>query len=103
MKQTKRDWKTISPEAIQQAAGILKCIGHADRLAILEFLDERGERTVTEIHQAVGLDQPAASRHLVLMRDRGILARRRDGVNVLYRIDDDRVVQVLDCLRACEL
>ena len=103
MKRARTDPNAISAEAIQQAARILKCIGHPDRLAILEYLDEEGERTVTEIYEANGLDQPVASQHLVLMRDKGILARRRDGVNVLYRIDDERVVRVLDCLRACDL
>ncbi|MEJ2151617.1 MAG: metalloregulator ArsR/SmtB family transcription factor [Gemmatimonadota bacterium] len=96
-------WQTISIDAIQEAARILKCIGHPVRLEILAFLDASGEQTVSAICEAVERDQPVVSRHLTLMRDKGILASRREGVNVYYRMDDERVVQVLDCLRACQI
>ena len=93
----------ISPQMILEAAEVLKCIGHPIRLAILELLDERREQTVSEIHDRLAIDQPTASQHLGLMRDRGILASRREGVNVYYRIQDEKVVRVLDCLRSCDL
>lgn len=95
-------WQTISIEAIQEAARILKCIGHPVRLEILAFLDAGGEQTVSAICEAVDRSQPIVSQHLTLMRDKGILASRREGVNVYYRMDDERVVQVLDCLHTCQ-
>lgn len=93
----------ISPKMILNAAEVLKCIGHPVRLKILELLEQGGERTVSEIHDRLDINQPKASQHLGLMRDRGILASRRDGVNVYYRIQDEKVVRVLDCLRSCDL
>jgi DNA-binding transcriptional ArsR family regulator len=36
------------------------------------------------------------------MRDKGILESRRDGVHVFYRIRDEKVVRVIDCLRFCD-
>ncbi len=92
----------ISPDAIRHAARILKCIGHPVRLKIIELLDAQGELNVTGIHEALGLAQAIASQHLNLMRDKGILARRRDGVNVYYRIHDPRVPLVIDCIRKCD-
>lgn len=94
---------SISSEAIRTAALMLKCIGHPVRLKIIELLDQRGESNVTSIHEALRLEQAVASQHLNLMRDKGILASRREGVNVYYRIDDPRVTQVIECIRRCEL
>lgn len=94
---------TISVDTVQDAARVLRCIGHPVRLRIIELLDNGGEMTVTEIREAVGLEQAAASQHLNLMRDKGILSARRDGVNVLYEVRDEKVVRVIDCLRACDV
>lgn len=93
----------ISAQMIQQAAEVLKTIGHPVRLEILELLDESGEQNVTAIYEALGLDQPIVSQHLGLMRDKGIVASRRDGVNVFYRVHDEKVTRVLDCIRKCDL
>jgi DNA-binding transcriptional ArsR family regulator len=101
MKQPKRP--SISSHAILEAAEVLKCIGHPTRLEILEILDERGEQNVTAIQETIGLDQPTTSQHLGLMRDKGIVASRRDGVNVYYRVQDEKVTRVLDCIRDCDV
>lgn len=97
------DETTISIHTVQDAARVLKCIGHPVRLRIIELLDNGGEMTVTEIRAAVGLEQATASQHLNLMRDKRILTARRDGVNVFYDICDEKVVRVIDCLRACDV
>ena len=88
----------LSAEAVQQAATMLKCIGHPVRLLIIELLDRTGEQNVKTIYERLGIEQAVASQHLNLMRDKGILASRRDGVNVFYRIEDPRVTQVIDCI-----
>lgn len=93
----------LSSETVDTAAAMLKCIGHPVRLAIIELLDRIGEQNVTSIYEALGIEQAVASQHLNLMRDKGILASRRDGVNVFYRIDDPRVPRVIDCIHQCQL
>lgn len=93
----------LTAEAIETAASMLKCIGHAVRLQIIELLDREGEQNVTAIYEALAIEQAVASQHLNLMRDRGILASRREGVNVYYRINDPRVTRVIDCIYHCEL
>ncbi len=93
----------LTADMIQTAAAMLKCIGHPVRLRIIELLDRSGELNVTAIYETLGIEQAVASQHLNLMRDKGILAKRRDGVNVYYRIDDPRVPRVIDCIHHCEL
>ncbi len=90
--------KKLSVEAVSQAATMLKCIGHPIRLQIIELLDRTGEQNVTTIYEALEIEQAVASQHLNLMRDKGILASRRDGVNVYYSVNDPRVTQVIDCI-----
>jgi len=97
------DATTISVRTVQDAARVLKCICHPVRLRIIELLDNGGAKTVTEIRETIGLEQAAASQHLILMRDKRILTARRDGVHVYYDISDDKVVRVIDCLRACDI
>ncbi len=77
---------------------MLKCIGHPVRLQIIELLDRGGEQNVTAIYETLGIEQAVASQHLSLMRDKGVLASRRDGLNVYYRIVDPRITHVIDCI-----
>ena len=63
------------------------------------MLEKDGEATVTEIYEALGVEQAVASQHLTTMRDKGILNRRKDGVHVYYSIGDDRALKVLACVR----
>mgnify|MGYP002713246395 CR=1 FL=1 len=80
-------------------ARMLRCLGHPVRLRILDYLERRDEATVTEVYEALEIEQAVCSQHLNLMRDKGILARRKDGVNVYYRLGDPRALKVLSCLR----
>jgi len=93
----------ISLELVQDASRVLRCIGHPLRLRIIELLDTHGELNVSAIQEALDLEQASASQHLNLMRDKGILQSRRDGVNVFYAIGDDKVIQIINCLRACDV
>lgn len=95
-----RSTPPLATELVESTARMLKCLGHPLRLRILNLLDERDECTVTEVQEALDLEQAICSQHLNLMRDKGILARRKEGVNVFYRPGDPRALKVLDCLRA---
>jgi len=86
-------------ERVAETARILRCLGHPVRLHILDLLQREGELTVTAIYEALGLEQAVCSQHLSLMRDKGILTYRRDGVNAFYSIGDERAFKVLGCVR----
>jgi ArsR family transcriptional regulator len=77
------------------------CGGLADptRLMILYTLFD-GPRNVSELCASLELSQPAASRHLKILRDRGLVQAKRDGQTVLYTLSDTRIIQALDLLRA---
>src|SRR5215471_10017896 len=81
-----------------QFAALAKTLGHAHRLALLEQLAQ-GERSVEVLAQKTGLSIANASQHLQHMRRAGIVANRRDGKFVYYRLADDAVLELLAALR----
>jgi len=89
----------LQPELLETTARMLKCLGHPIRLRILDLLERRGESTVTEVHEGLDLEQAVCSQHLNLMRDKGILARRKEGVHAFYSLNDPRALKVLSCVR----
>lgn len=89
----------LTEQAVEGTAHVLRCLGHPLRLRILDVLQKGQEVTVTEIYEALQVEQAVASQHLTTMWDKGILARRKDGVHVYYRIADERALKVLDCVR----
>ena len=92
----------LSPEVLSQASEMLKTLGHPVRLKIIEAL-ENGEQSVGEIQAAVSQPQAATSLQLKQLRLQGLVAARRAGTSVYYRISDEFVVKVLDCVRQCAL
>lgn len=81
-----------------QFATVAKALGHADRLELLEQLGQ-GERSVESLAGRSRLSIANASQHLQRLRRAGLVASRRDGKYVLYRIADQAVVTLLTALR----
>jgi DNA-binding transcriptional ArsR family regulator len=79
------------------AARLLRALGNERRLAILCQLTE-GERSVGEIQPLVGLSQSALSQHLAVLREEGIVATRRVGQTIWYRMSDPASVKVMATL-----
>jgi ArsR family transcriptional regulator len=77
------------------------CAGLADpkRILILYTLHEK-PRNVNELVELLDLSQPMVSRHLKVLRERGMVITNRIGATVEYSLADDRLIQALDLLRA---
>lgn len=86
----KKQKAPLSREALELVAQRFKALADPTRLALLQALFE-GERTVQELCADTGTSQANASKHLALLTDQGLLARRKDGLFVRYRIDDPSV------------
>lgn len=54
------------------------------------------EKTVGEIAEAIGISQPAASHHLNILHEGGIVERRREGSNTYYSLSDSKIVEACD-------
>ncbi len=80
-----------------RAAKLLKALANERRLMILCRLVD-GERSVGRLQPTVGLSQSALSQHLAVLREEGVVATRRDGPTVWYRISDPGTVRVVATL-----
>jgi ArsR family transcriptional regulator len=78
----------VPPDEIEAVARRFEVLGEPVRLELLSALREAGEQTVGELVEATGYRQPNVSKHLRIMAEDGLLARRRDGVHVYYALDD---------------
>lgn len=84
-------------ERAAEAAALLKSMSHADRLLLLCQLVE-GELTVSELGERSGLQQPSLSQQLGVLRREGLVATRREGKFIHYRIASPAVLALLTVL-----
>lgn len=87
----------INKKSAQKVADVLKAIAHPVRLRIIELLED-GEKCVGEIVEGVGGKQSITSQQLNMMKDKGVLACRRNGTKVYYHIANKNVIKVLHCV-----
>jgi ArsR family transcriptional regulator len=79
-------------------ANICQALGDPRRILILYALREQA-RHVTVLADDLGMPQPTVSRHLQVLRQRALVIAERDGASVVYRLADERIVEILDSMR----
>jgi ArsR family transcriptional regulator len=80
-------------------AQICQALADPTRILLLYRLAE-GPQNVGELAAALNVSQPTVSRHLKVLRERGMVTTTRYGATVEYRLIDDRPIQALDLLRS---
>lgn len=81
----------------QEAASLLKALANPDRLLLLcQMVD--AERSVAELGELTGIAQPSLSQQLGVLRGERLVATRREGKHVLYRVDSPGALSVLQTL-----
>ena len=83
---------------IREASDALKAMAHPLRLKILCLVGQN-ELMVQDIVEAVGTSQSNISQHLAVMRERGLIASRKEANKVFYRIDDPRILKTIAMMR----
>ncbi|MCF8370436.1 MAG: metalloregulator ArsR/SmtB family transcription factor [Bacteroidales bacterium] len=91
----------LSISQLEQAANMLKAIAHPMRIAILGFLEEGKKLTVTEIHELLGIEQSTTSHHLGILKDKGVLASKREGKNTYYFLKHPDLGNIVTCVSQC--
>lgn len=87
-----------SDEVFEMAAEIFRVMSAPMRLKIISSLCN-GEKNVSELLAGIDTTQPNMSQHLNTLYQAGVLGRRREGVQIFYRIINDRVVTL--CRAVC--
>ena len=91
----------LGTEKLEKAATMLKVMAHPIRLAIIDLLGVNSKMNVTEIYEALSIEQAAASHHLTLLKSKGLLNSERDGKNCVYFLKHDRITQIVSCIEKC--
>ena len=79
-------------------AEICKTLANPKRLEIIYALKD-GELSVGEMVERLRLPKANVSQHLAVMRQRGIVVARREGVNIYYRIANPKIVEACRLMR----
>lgn len=85
-------------EDVERASRALKAMSHPLRLKILCSLGDQ-DVSVQDIVKQVGTSQSNISQHLAILRDKGILAARKDANRVYYRVSDNRTLKLIAMMR----
>ncbi len=99
------DMATLSPETramkakVDDASAFLKKLSNPDRLLVACALVE-GERSVRELENALGIRQPGLSQQIAGLREAGLIAGRKEGKQMFYRLADPRVETFIHTMHA---
>jgi len=93
--------KSLKPEQLEKAANMLKAIAHPMRISIVSYLEDGREMTVTEIHEKLNIEQSTTSHHLGILKDKGVLASKREGKNTYYFLKHEQLNHIVECISKC--
>lgn len=88
----------LVPKALE-AAETLKALAHETRLLAVCFIGD-GESSVQELEGFLGTTQSNVSQHLAKLKAAGVLASRKDGKQVLYRVKDPGMFRLVEALKS---
>ena len=81
---------------LKKSAILLRAINHKLRQDILQWINEKGRVTVTELYIQLRLEQSVASQHLAVLRKAGFVKTTRDGKFIYYSVNIERVKAVTE-------
>jgi ArsR family transcriptional regulator len=91
--------QVLKDEVIQLEADFCAALSDPTRIFILYALNDRSQN-VTELTSELGIPQPTTSRHLKVLRERGLVYTERQGTVITYHLADRRVIEAMDLLRS---
>lgn len=92
------DTSPLAQEITELHAEICSAMADSRRILLLYAISEQ-PRNVSDLAAYVGISQPAASRHLKILRNRGLVSAVRQGASMEYRLTDHRLIEALNTLR----
>jgi len=100
-KESEIQFSVRDAQRIGKAAEMMKAISHPVRLAILGHLSDGNEYGVTELQFLLHIEQSTVSHHLGIMRDKQIVISRRDGKNIFYKLKNNNLKKLVECINMC--
>lgn len=88
----------LREEIIRMHAQVCSGLADTNRIMILYTLNNQ-ESNVSDLAEMLNIPQPTVSRHLKILRERGMVDAQRNGQSVVYSVSDQRIIEALDLLR----
>lgn len=92
----KKNHIPMSPEALELVASRFRVMAEPVRLRILQALERYGEMSIGELTESLALSQPNVSKHVKILIESGLIARRQEGNTVFCTIADESVFELCD-------
>ncbi len=89
----------ISFEEAEIRAKIIKAMGHPVRLMMIEFL-KKEERSFSDVFDLFKLDKSTVSKHLLVLKEAGIVSSRKSGADMIYKLEVPCVTDFFSCVTA---
>ena len=80
-------------------AKIIKAMAHPVRLMVIEFLKD-GEHSFSEVFDLFKLDKSTVSKHLLVLKEAGIITSRKEGTDMIYKLEVPCVIDFFSCVTA---
>ena len=80
-------------------ADICKTLSSPKRLEIIDVLREMAELTASQLLERMDISKANLSQHMAVLIQKGVVRSRREGINVYYRLSDDRITKACDIMR----
>ena len=80
-------------------AKIIKAMAHPVRLMMIDFL-KTGERSFSKIFDLFRLDKSTVSKHLLVLKEAGIVSSRKNGADMIYKLEVPCVIDFFGCVTA---
>ncbi len=91
----------INISKLELAASKLRAISHPMRIAIIELLANGEKLSVTEIYEALNIEQATASHHLNILKNKDVLVSKREGKKIFYSIKNMTLTEIIECVNRC--
>jgi DNA-binding transcriptional ArsR family regulator len=92
---------TLDVTKLEMAASKLRAIAHPMRIAIIDLLHDNQKLSVTEIYNSLGIEQAAASHHLNILKNKGVLISKREGKKIFYSLRSVTLTEIIECINRC--
>jgi ArsR family transcriptional regulator len=93
---------TLDPNKLEEVASKLRAMAHPMRIAVIELLEREGELNVTQIYEALKIEQATASHHLNILKAKKVLNARRDGKKTFYSVYPNSMINIAECIHRCD-
>jgi ArsR family transcriptional regulator len=88
----------MDKRVFQLHAELCKTLANPIRLEILSMLRD-GKKSVSELAALTGVRQATVSQHLAVLRQKGVVSTKREGINVYYNVANPKITKACDIIR----